>query len=98
MQLDGAAGEDVEHRVEGRDARATAIAQRRRGKLGRGSIGDRPLPFGRALERRVVDHHQLAVAREMNVELDTVDAEVARALGSRRGCSPATDCARRDGR
>ena len=84
--------------VERRDALAAAVAQLRRRKLGRGPVGDRPRAFGRALERRIVDHDQLAVARGMDVELDALDAERARALESRRGCSPARGCARRDGR
>ena len=92
------AGEDVEHLVERRHAGTAAVAQLRRRQLGRGPIGDRPLPFGRAVERRIVDHDQLSVARDDGRRTRRPRCRARACARSRRGCSPATGCARRDGR
>ena len=80
MEFDGGSGEDLEHRVETRHALAAAVAQGNGPELGCRTLGHYPLPLGRPLKRRIVDYHQLAVVRDMDVELDAVHAEIARAL------------------
>ena len=44
------------------------------GQLGRGSVGQRPPPVGRAIDRRVVAHHHASVARQVDVQFHPVGA------------------------
>jgi hypothetical protein len=43
-------------------------------------LADRAAAVGSAVERRVVDHHQLPIGREMHIELDLLDREARRVL------------------
>ncbi len=63
-----------------------------------GARADRTETVGRALERLVVDHHQLAVGGELAVELDRIDAEIERGGERRERVLGRAARRRRDGR
>jgi len=54
---------------------AVAPTQTQRAQLCQRRVGDGAVARGRALQRGVVDHDRLAIGREMDVELQDVDAE-----------------------
>ena len=72
-----------QHVGEPRDALAAELGGEPRAgieprELGRRTITDRAAPVGSALEGLVVDHDQLAVGRELTIELDGLGPEIER--------------------
>ncbi len=90
LQLDqqhGAAGDEIEHLGQGRDA-VWATQQRRLLQLRQGHSGDRGVEAGHPLQGLVVEHHHLAVEGQADIELDP-EARLASPLDRRQrvlGC------------
>jgi len=75
-QHDRRRAKDLDHLVEQQHALAAGALEhqlRQRGPILR---RDRPLAVRGAVQRVVVDHHQLAVAGRMDVELDLLDRQL----------------------
>ena len=69
--------------------RAREPARRRRARRSPPASVDAPRPpAGRAVEGPVVDHHRMAVPRELDVELDHVRTQLLGATEGRQACSP----------
>ena len=90
--------EHVQHLRQGRDGLVDGVAQANARQRIRGHVRHGTVPVRRSIQKRIVDHHDLAVAAEVEVELHGIDGELRRFCESRRGCSRPTDSWRRDGR
>jgi len=65
---------------EGDAVTREAIARVERAKLGEGDVHDSAHPIGRPIERGIVEAHDVAVTRDVEVGLDVAEPERDRAL------------------
>ena len=96
-------GHEVQCLVEQRDSlRAGAFAEMRSGvqasKVGQVKLIHRARPIGRPVDEAVVDHDRVAVAAQMDVELDAVRSQLEGTVETRQRVFRAPGAARRDDR